>query len=86
MGSLKDRLRRLEARTAAAPGEEEVRADACSRMSTKDLRTLAETCRRLEALGWDEAAWGKLTGEERTAFDLAYAHYEEAVREARAGR
>ena len=85
--ALSDRLRRLEAcTTPSACGEEAIRAEACRRMSTEDLTTLEETLQRLEASGWDEAAWEGLAEEERVAFDLAYGRYEEAVREARAGR
>ncbi len=88
MGSVERRLQRLEARTPPARTEEEVRAAACRRMSTEDLTLLAETCRRLEGLGWDEAAWEKIleeefTEEERAAFAAAWGRYEEAVGEAR---
>ncbi len=83
MGSVERRLRRLEASAPVARTEEEIRAAACRRMSTEDLLTLEETCRRLLDLGDD---WGALTEEERDAFELAWGRYEEAIREARAGR
>jgi hypothetical protein len=90
MGSVERRLRRLEAQAPAAPGEEEIRAEACCRMSTEDLTVLAETLRRLEAVAPDtddlEEAWACLSEGERTAFEAAYGRYQEAVREARAGR
>lgn len=88
--AMKDRLRRLESHAPAALGEEEIRAEACRRLSTEDLRTLAETGRHLDEMGAGELDWEQLLGElpeeERAAFDLAYARYEEAVREARVGR
>lgn len=90
MGSVERRLRRLEAQTPAARGEEEVRAEACARMSWEDLTTLEETCQRLDELGggefWDDAAWEKLTEDERVAFYSAWRRYEELDEEARAGR
>ncbi len=79
MGSVERRLKRLEARTPPARDEEEVRARACERLSTEDLLTLRETCRRLLDSGDDR---GALTGEERDAFESAWGRYEEAVREA----
>ncbi len=90
MGSVERRLRRLEAETPVARTEEENRAEACRRMSTEDLTVLEETLRRLEEmdapeLGWEELL-GELPEEEREAFGQAYARYEEATREARAGR
>jgi DNA-binding HxlR family transcriptional regulator len=83
MGSVERRLRRLEAETPVARTEEEIGARACERLSTEDLTTLEETCRRLLDLGDD---WGALTEEERAAFELAWRRYEEAIGEARAGR
>ncbi len=83
MGSVERRLRRLEAETPVARTEEEIRARACGRMSTEDLLTLEETCRRLLDLGDD---WGELAEEERAAFATAWDRYEEAVRGARKGR
>jgi hypothetical protein len=83
MGSVERRLRRLEARAPAARGEEEIRAAACARLSTEDLLTLEETCRLLEERG---DSWDVLTEEERAAFESAWGRYEEAMREARAGR
>ncbi len=90
MGSVERRLRRLEAETPVARTEEEIRAEACRRMSTEDLTVLEETLRRLEEmdapeLGWEELL-GELPEEEREAFEQAYARYEEAVREEREGR
>ncbi len=83
MGSVERRLRRLEAETPVARTEEEIGARACERLSTEDLLTLEETCRRLLDLGDD---WGALTEGEREAFESAWGRYEEAIREARAGR
>ncbi|MDP9458180.1 MAG: hypothetical protein M3Q60_20940 [Actinomycetota bacterium] len=83
MGSVERRLRRLEASAPAARDEEEVRARACERLATEDLLTLEGTCRRLLDLGDD---WDTLTEEEREAFESAWGRYEEAIREARAGR
>ncbi len=83
MGGVERRLRRLEARNPPARTEEEIGARACEQLSTEDLVTLEETCRRLLDLGDD---WGALTEEERDAFELAWGRYEEAIREARAGR
>lgn len=87
---IRRRLDRLEAHAPAARGEEEVSRRACELLSTEDLTTLAETLRRLDELdggndSWDEAAWDKLTEEERAAFEAAYARYEELVEEAGAG-
>ncbi len=82
MGSVERRVRALEARQKGAlRTEEEIRARACERLSTEDLETLEETCRRLLDLGdpWEEA----LTEGERAAFEQAWGRYEEAVREAR---
>ncbi len=81
MGSVERRLRRLEASAPVARTEEEIGARACERLSTEDLLTLEETCRRLLDLGDD---WGALTEEERDAFEQAWGRYEEALREARA--
>lgn len=85
---IRRRLDRLEARAPTALGEDEVRAEACRRLSMEDLTTLEETCQRLDELGgpgsWDEAAWEKLTREEVGAFESAYARYEAALGEARA--
>ncbi len=77
------RLRKLEAGTTmlSARTEEEISRRACTRMTTEDLVTLEETCRRLLDLGDD---WGALTEEEKDAFESAYARYEEAKRQARA--
>ena len=94
MGSVERRLRRLEAQAPAARTEEEIGAEASSRMSTEDLKTLSELGWRLERRlqeqregeSLEEAIRGALTEGERTAFESAYARYEEAVREARAGR
>jgi hypothetical protein len=83
MGSVERRLQRLEASTPPARTEEEIGARACERLSTEDLLMLEETCRRLLDLGDD---WGALTEEERDAFESAWGRYEEAIREARAGR
>ncbi len=83
MGGVERRLRRLEASAPAARDEEEIRARACEQLATEDLLTLEETCRRLLDLGDD---WGELAEEEREAFEQAWARYEEALREARAGR
>lgn len=87
---IRRRLDRLEAQAPVARTEEEIGAEACSRMSTEDLTVLSETLHRLEDLGWgeslEEAPWDELTEEERDAFESAYARYEEAVREVRAGR
>ena len=90
--SLGKRIGRLEARVPAARGKD-FRAEACSRMSTEDLVTLAEKGRRLER--WleerrggeslEEAIRGELTEEERAAFESAWGRYEESTREARAG-
>jgi len=90
MGSVERRLQRLEASAPAARTEEEVWAAACRRMSTEDLVTLEETLRRLEEmdapdLGWEDLL-GELPEEEREAFKSACGRYEEAIREARAGR
>ncbi len=90
MGSVERRLRRLEAETPPARDEEEVRAEACRRMSTEDLLTLEETMRRLEEmdapdLGWEELL-GELPEEEREAFEQAWRRYEESMREAARGR
>ena len=86
---IRRRLDRLEAQAPVARGEDEVCAEACRRLSMEDLTTLEGTCQRLDELAgpgsWDEAAWEKLTEEEVAAFESAYARYEEAVREARAG-
>ncbi len=76
-------MRRLEAETPPARTEEEIGARACERLSTEDLLTLEGTCRRLLDLGDD---WDTLTEEEREAFESAWGRYEEAIREARAGR
>jgi hypothetical protein len=90
--AMKDRIGRLEARNPAARDdeEEEVRAAACRRMSTEDLSVLSETLHHLEESGADEFTWDELLGElpegERTAFEQAYARYQQAVEEARAGR
>jgi hypothetical protein len=81
VGGVERRLRRLEARNPPARTEEEIGARACERLSTEDLVTLEETCRRLLDLGDD---WDTLTEEERAAFELAWGRYEEAIREARA--
>ncbi len=83
MGNVERRLRRLEAETPVVRTEEEIGARACERLSTEDLIVLEETCRRLFDLGDD---WDTLTEEERDAFELAWRRYEEAMREARAGR
>ncbi len=83
MGSVERRLRRLEASAPVVRTEEEIRAEACRRMSTGDLTVLEKTCRLWEERG---DSWDVLTEEEREAFDQAYARYEEAIREARAGR
>ncbi len=83
MGSVERRLRRLEARNPAARAEEEIRARACERLSTEDLLTLEETCRRLSDSGDDR---GALSGEERDAFEQAWGRYQQAEREARRGR
>ncbi|MDP9479755.1 MAG: hypothetical protein M3R38_29515 [Actinomycetota bacterium] len=86
---IRKRLDKLEASTPPARTEEEIRARACERLSTGDLLTLEETMRRLEELG-DDLGWeeflGELSEEGREAFGQAYARYEEAIREARAGR
>lgn len=94
MGSVERRLRRLEAQSPTARTEEEIGAEACSRMSTEDLVTLQKTGRRLEQRleerggdeSLEEAIRDELMEEERAAFESAYARYEEAAREARAGR
>ena len=94
MGSVERRVRRLEAQAPAARTEEEIGAEASSRMSTEDLKTLSELGWRLERRlqeqregeSLEEAIRGALTEGERAAFESAYARYEEAVREARAGR
>ncbi len=90
MGGVERRLQRLEASAPTARGEEEVRAAACRRMSTKDLRTLEETLRHLEEMSAPELGWEELLGEfpeeERDAFEAAWGRYEEAVREAARGR
>ncbi len=87
---IRKRLDRLEARTPVVRTEEEIRAEACRRMSTEDLTVLEETLHRLEEMGADELGWEELSGElpeeERYAFEQAYARYEEAMREARAER
>jgi DNA-binding HxlR family transcriptional regulator len=83
VGNVERRLRRLEAETPVARTEEEIGARACERLSTEDLLALEATCRRLLDLG---DSWGALTEEERDAFEQAWGRYEEAVREARAGR
>ncbi len=87
---IRKRLDKLEASTPAARTEEEIRAAACRRMSTEDLLTLEETMRRLEELDAPDLGWegflGELPEEGREAFGQAYARYEEAIREARAGR
>ncbi len=83
MGSVERRLRRLEAETPVVRTEEEIGARACERLSTEDLLTLEGTCRRLLDLGDD---WDTLPEEEREAFEQAWGRYEEALREARAGR
>ncbi len=80
---IRKRLDKLEASSPAARTEEEIGARACERLSTEDLLTLEETCRRLLDLGDD---WDTLTEEERDAFELAWGRYEEAVEEARAER
>ncbi len=80
MGSVERRLRRLEAQAPAACTEEEISRRACTRMTTEDLVTLEETCRRLLDLGDD---WGALTEEERDAFEQAYGRYQQAKEEAR---
>ncbi|MDP9458289.1 MAG: hypothetical protein M3Q60_21500 [Actinomycetota bacterium] len=77
--SLGRRIGRLEARNPAARTEEEIGARACERLSTEDLLTLEETCRRLLDLG---DPWGELAEEERAAFEQAWGRYEEALREA----
>ncbi len=90
MGSVERRLRRLEASAPVARTEEKIRAAACRRMSTEDLLTLEGTMRRLEEMDAPELGWegllGELPEEGREAFGQAYARYEEAIREARAGR
>ncbi len=90
MGSVERRLQRLEARTPPARDEEEIRAEACRRMSTEDLLTLEETLRHLEELDAPDLGWGGLLGElpeeERAAFESAWGRYEEAMREAARGR
>ncbi len=83
MGDVERRLRRLEARNPPARTEEEIGARACERLATEDLLTLEGTCRRLLDSGDD---WGELAEEERAAFEQAWGRYEEALREARAGR
>ncbi len=90
MGSVERRLRRLEASAPVARTEEEIRAEACRRMTTEDLTILSETLRRLDEmdapdLGWEEFL-GALTGEERAAFEQAWGRYQEAMREAARGR
>ncbi len=90
MGSVERRLRRLEAETPVARTEEEIRAEACRRMSTEDLLTLEGTMRRLEELDAPDLGWegllGELPEEERDAFAAAWGRYEEAMREAARGR
>ena len=95
MGSVERRLRRLEAQAPAPRTEEDIGAEASSRMSTEDLVTLSEMGGRLERRlqeehregeSLEEAIRGALTEEERDAFESAYARYEEAVKEERAGR
>lgn len=94
MGSVERRLRRLEAQAPAARTEEEVRAEASSRMSIEDLVTLTEMGARVERRlkeeregeSLEEAIRGALTEEERAAFEAAYARYEEAVGEVKSGR
>ncbi len=90
MGGVERRLRRLEASAPAVRGEEEIRAEACRRMSTEDLVTLEETMRRLEELDAPDLGWegflGELPEEEREAFESAYSRYQQAKEEARAGR
>ncbi len=90
MGGVERRLRRLEAETPVVRTEEEIRAEACRRMSTEDLTVLEETMRRLEEMDAPELGWegllGELPEEERDAFEQAYARYEEATREARDGQ
>ncbi len=83
MGSVERRLQRLEARTPPARTEEEIGARACEQLATEDLLTLEATCRRLLDSGDD---WDALPEEEREAFAAAWGRYEEAIREARAGR
>ncbi len=93
MGSVERRLRRLEAQAPAACTEEEIGAEACSRLSTEDLKTLSDLGGRLkrrleehregESLG--ETIRGALTEEEVAAYESAYGRYEEAKREARSG-
>ncbi len=89
MGSVERRLRRLEASAPVARTEEEIRAEACRRMSTEDLLTLEETMRRLEEMDAPDLGWegylGELSEEEREAFELAWGRYEAALREAREG-
>ncbi len=79
------RLRKLEAGTTTLPArtEEEISRRACGRMTTEDLLTLEETCRRLSDSGDD---WGVLSEGEREAFEQAYGRYQQAKEEARAAR
>ncbi len=90
MGSVERRLRRLEAETPVVRTEEEIRAEACRRMSTEDLTVLEETMRRLEEMDAPELGWegflGELSQVERVAFESAYSRYQQAKEEARAGR
>ncbi len=83
MGRIEHRIGRLEASAPAARTEEEVRARACGRLSTEDLLTLREMCRRLLDSGDDR---GALTGEEWDAFGQAWGRFEEAVKKAAHGR
>ncbi len=81
--SLGKRIGRLEASAPAARDEEEIRAEACRRMTTEDLTVLAKTLRRLEEmdapdLGWEELL-GELSEEEREAFEQAYGRYRQAA-------
>ncbi len=80
---IRKRLDKLEASTPPARTEEEIGARACERLSTEDLLTLEETCRRLLDLGDD---WDTLTEEEREAFEQVWRRYQQAKEEARAGR
>ena len=91
---IRRRLDRLEAQAPTALGEDEAKAEACSRMSTEDLVTLSDLGWRLERRlkeqregeSLEEAIRDALTEEERDAFEDAYGRYQEAVKEVRAGR
>ncbi|PLS84748.1 MAG: hypothetical protein CYG60_16290 [Actinobacteria bacterium] len=78
MGSIEKRLEQLEERAGAAAQDEEERVsrEALSRVSTEDLRSVAEYLRRVEDEG------GEPTEEE----EAALRRYEELREEVRNGR